>query len=233
MGAALALPLIARKLIEIASIEQATAIAHGCTGMDQERMDASIGALEPDIRVIAAGCADVAQRTHANLWGRAYIAKTPQAPAPDTPACVEIAFERGVPVAINGVPMPLTELIESLSIIAGQHGVGWIEEERDVTGSPTERVHEAPAAVVLHAARAALDTLVLPRDLLRLKRDRAIEYARLVSKGLWFTAGRETMDAVNAKVQENMSGSVVVKLFKGTLLRSEAARLEHASVSRT
>ena len=233
MGAALALPLIARKLIEIASIERATAIAHGCTGVDQERMDASVRALEPDIRVIAAGCADVAQRMHANLWGRAHTVRMPQAQAPDMPAYVEIAFERGVPAAINGVPMPLTELIESLSIIAGQHGVGWIEEERDVTGAPTERVHDAPAAVVLHAARAALDISVLPRDLLRLKREWAIEYVRLVSKGLWFTAGRETMDVVNAKVQENVSGSVRIKLFKGTLLTSEAAQLVHASVSST
>ena len=240
MGAALALPLIARKLLEIASIERATAIAHGCTGVDQDRLDASVGALKPGIRVIAAGRAAVAQRTHANLWGRAHaVAKSetpkpksrPGAEAPDTPAHVEITFERGVPAAINGVPMPLTELIESVSIIAGQHGVGWIEEEEShVTGAEMRRVYEAPAAVVLHAAHAAHAASVLPRDLLRLKRERATEYARIVSDGLWFTAARRTLDALNARVQENVTGSVRVTLFKETLLASEAAELEHAAV---
>lgn len=231
MSAALALPLIARKLIEIASIEQATAIAHGCTGDDRGRMNTSVGALEPEICVIAAGCEDVARRMHANLWGRAHAATKPWAEAPDTPAYVEITFERGVLAAINGVPMPLTELIESMSIVAAQHGVGWIEEEHDVAGAPMKRVYEAPAAVVLHAARAALDTSVLPRDLLRLKRDWALEYAGLVSDGLWFTAGRKTMDALNAEVQENVSGSVRIKLFRGTLLTSEVAQLEDAAVA--
>lgn len=234
MGAALALPLIARKLLEIASIEQATAIAHGCTGVDQERMDATVRALKPGIRVIAAGRAGVAQRTHANLWGRAHTAaRRPGAEAPDTPAYVEIAFERGVPAAINGVPMPLTELIESLSIIAGQHGVGWIEEEEsDVTGAQMRHVYEAPAAVVLHAAHAALEASVLPRDLLRLKRERATEYAHIVSNGLWFTAMRGTLDALNARVQENVTGSVRIKLFKETLLASEAAELEYTAIPR-
>ena len=234
MGAALALPLIARKLLEIASIEQATAIAHGCTGVDQERMDASVRALKPGIRVIAAGRAGVAEGTHANLWGRAHTAaRRPGAEAPDTPAHVEIAFERGVPAAINGVPMPLTELIESLSIIAGQHGVGWIEEEEsDVTGAQMRHVYEAPAAVVLHAAHAALEASVLPRDLLRLKRERATEYAHIVSNGLWFTAVRATLDALNARVQENVTGSVRIKLFKETLLTSEATESKHAAVPR-
>jgi argininosuccinate synthase len=234
MGAALELPLIARKLIEMASIEQATAIAHGCTGVDRERLDASVRGLDPDIRVIAAVSADVAQRIHANLWGRAHAVRKSRPEAPDTPASVEITFERGVPAAINGVPMPLAELIESLSIIAGQHGVGWIEKEHgDATGAPMDLVYEAPAAVVLHVARAALDSSVLSSDLLQVKRDRAIEYAHLVSKGLWFTAGRETMDALNDKVEEIVTGSVRIKLFKGRLFTSEAAELEHAVVPRT
>ena len=243
MGAALALPLIARKLLQMASIEQATAIAHGCTGVDRGQMDALVRALDPDIRVIAVGGAAVAHRTHANLWGRAYTSTKSQAPSPksqapaespDTPAYVEIAFERGVPAAINGVEMPLTELIESLSIIAGQHGVGWIEEEKsNVTGAQIQHVHEAPAAVVLHAAHAALEASVLPGDLLQLKRGRATEYARIVSDGLWFTAARGTLDALNAKVQESVTGSVSIKLFKETLLASVAAELEHATVPRT
>lgn len=95
------MPLIAKKLIEITSIEQAIAIAHGCIGVDRGRMKASVGALESEIRVIAAGCEDVARRTHANLWGRAHAAPKPQEEAPDLPAYVEIAFERGVPASIK------------------------------------------------------------------------------------------------------------------------------------
>jgi argininosuccinate synthase len=243
MGAALALPLIARKLIEMASIEQATAIAHGCTGVDRERMDYHVRALDPDIRVIGVGDAVVVHCTHANLWGRVYrfarsqdLSPRSQLPAetPDIPAYMEIAFQRGVPVAINGVEMPLTELIESLSIIAGQYGVGRIEEEKsNVTGAQIHHVHEAPAAVVLHAALAALEASVLPPDLLQLKRGRATEYARIVSDGLWFAAARGTLDALNAKVQESVTGSVSIKLFKKTLLASVTAELAHATVPRT
>ena len=242
MGAPLALSLIARKLLEMASIEEATAIAHGCTGVDRRQMDANVRALDPDIRVIAVGGAAVAQRTHANLWGRTYTSTKSHAPSSESrppagtsemPAYVEIAFERGVPAAINGVEMPLTELIESLSIIAGQHGVGWIEEEEsNVSGAQIHHVQEAPAAVVLHAAHAALEASVLPRDLLQLKRGRSTEYARIVSEGLWFTTARGTLDALNAKMQERVTGSVSITLFKETLLASAAAAVEHAVVPR-
>jgi len=230
MGAALALPLIARKLLEMAVIERSTAIAHGCTGADRNRMDASVRTLEPDVRVIAAARTAVAERNHANLLGRVHATTRPLAEAPDTPAHVGIAFERGMPAAINGVPMPLTELIESLAIIAGRHGVGRTEKKDDsgVPGTERRLIYEAPAAVVLHAAHTALEASVMPRDLLRLKREKATEYARIVSDGLWFTAARRTLDACNAKVQERVTGSVRVTLFKETLLAAEAGELAPA-----
>ena len=185
------------------------------------------------VRVIAAGCGEVAQRAHANLWGRAHAVMAPRVEAPDRPAHVEIVFEHGVPAAINGVPMPFIELIESLSVIAGQHGVGWIEVGRCESGATGDREYEAPAAVVLHAARTALDAAVVPADLLRLKQDRAIAYARLVSEGLWFTEGRETMDALNGKMEEKVTGTVRITLFKGTLLTSEVLGVGQAQVTRT
>ena len=144
MGEALAWPLIARKLVDVASVERATAVAHGCPDGDQQRIGACLAALGP-VHVMAAGCGDVAQRAHANLWGRACAVETARVEAPDSPAYVEITFEQGVPVAINGVPMPLIELIESLSVIAGQHGVGWIEVGRRESGAPGVRDY-APAA---------------------------------------------------------------------------------------
>jgi argininosuccinate synthase len=259
MAAALARPLMVKTLLQVASIEQATAIAHGCTGMDQARMDASAQALNPDIRVIAAARAGaLPYSTHANLWGRAYTVTKAQSShrtshiphpesqirtpgprsqsggeAPDTPAYIEIAFERGVPAGINGVPMTLTELIESVSIITGQHGVGRIATtESDADGALLRHVYEAPAALVLHAAHAALEASVLPPDVMRIKADRATDYARLVWNGLWFSAAREEMDALNARAQDGVTGSVRIKLFKGTLLTSETAELDHAAVPR-
>jgi len=235
MGAALALPLIARKLLEMATIERASEIAHGCTGADRNRMDACVRTLEPDVRVTAAARTGVAERNHANLLGRVHSATRPRTEAADRPAHVEIAFERGMPAAINGVPMPLIELIESLAIIAGRHGVGRTEEKEksDVPGTELRLIYEASAAVVLHAAHTALETSVMPRDLLRLKREKATEYARIVSDGLWFTPARRTLDAFNAKVQERVTGSVRVTLFKETLLASDAGELVPAGVTHT
>ena len=197
MAAALARPLVARKLAEVAAIEQA-----------RDVIDRS--------------------RTDENLWGRqgdACVLTKSSEHAPDTPVYVEIVFERGVPAAVNGVPMGMTELIESLSIIAGHHGVGRIES----AGSCTE----APAAIVLHAAHAALEAAVLPAGVLRAKRERAAAYAAVIADGLWLSPDRETMDAQNAAVQADVSGSVRIKLFKGTLHTSDAAALDSAAVPRS
>jgi argininosuccinate synthase len=233
LGEALAWPLVATKLVDIASVERAAAVAHGCTGGDEERMSKCVAALDPQLEVIAAGCGDVAQRAHANLWGRAHAVIVPRVEAPDRAAYVEIVFEHGVPVAINGVPMPLTEVIESLSVIAGQHGIGWLHVGRPEDGALRDRDYEAPAAVVLHAARRALDAALIPADLLRLKQDRAIGYAHLVTEGLWFTEGRQTMDALNVKMEEKVNGTVRITLFKGTLLTTELIGVGQDEVART
>jgi argininosuccinate synthase len=170
LGHALERPLIARKLIEIARIEGATAIAHGGDAADHRAIEAVAQAVEPSICVIAAsGVSPVAAgyTVHATLWGRSieggfrqagdeppeevYSLTAPSRRAPDSPAHLEISFESGLPVAVNGVPMTLTELIESVTTIAGNHGVGRVTHEASGTAC------EAPAAVVLHAAHAALD----------------------------------------------------------------------------
>jgi argininosuccinate synthase len=169
LGHALARPLIARKLIEIARIEQATAIAHGGDAVDHVAIEAAVHAVDPSIVVIAASvetAAAIGYTVHATLWGRSieggsrqpgdklpeeiYSLTAPSKRPPDAPAHLEIAFEAGLPVAVNGVPMTLTELIESVTTIAGNHGVGRVTHEASGTAC------EAPAAVVLHAAHAAL-----------------------------------------------------------------------------
>ncbi len=171
--------------------------------------------------------------TDTNLWGRAIecgvledpwteppedvytLTKSP-AECPDTPAYVEIEFEAGVPTKVNGVAMPLTELIGSLETIAGAHGVGRIDMvENRLVGIKSREIYEAPAASVLHAAHRELETLVVPRDLERLKHELARVYADLVYNGLWFTPTREAIDAFVARIQERVHGSVRLKLFKG------------------
>lgn len=201
MAAALAGPLVACKLAEVAAIEDARDV------IDRSRMDE-------------------------NLWGRQgntyRLTKSPAA-APHTPACVEIAFERGVPAAVNGVPMGMTELIESVSVIAGHHGVGRIEVVGGSVGGGAASCVEAPAAVVLHAAQAALESSVLPADVVSARQQRAAAYADLIANGRWFSPERATMDALTGGVKDQLTGSVRLTLFKGTLHASNAAALDHAA----
>jgi argininosuccinate synthase len=258
LATALGRPLIARKLVEIAHIEHAGSIAHGCTGKgnDQVRIDVSARALDANIKVVAPArvwgmtrpdeieyararnipvpaTVESPYSTDENLWGRAiecgvledpwseppeeiYALTRSPADSPDAPAYVEIEFAAGVPTQINGVAMPLVELVGSLETIAGGHGVGRIDMvENRLVGIKSREIYEAPAAVVLHAAHRELEGLVIPKDLQRLKRSLAVTYADLVYNGLWFTPMREALDALVGKVQERVSGTVRLKLFKG------------------
>lgn len=168
-----------------------------------------------------------------NMWGRsvgcgvledawteppedAFALTRPPAQWPETPAVVEISFERGVPTAINGVSLPLTELIASLETIAGVHGVGRIDMiENRVVGIKSRDVYEAPAAVVLHAAHAELQSVVVDRDLERFAHQVSIAYADLVYDGRWFSPMREALDGFVAKIQERVTGTVRLRLWKG------------------
>lgn len=168
-----------------------------------------------------------------NLWGRSIaggalddpwndapehlfqLTKSP-AQAPDTPAVVDIEFDRGVPAKINGVSMGFVEVIQSLETIAGEHGVGRIDMVENRSGGDKSReIYEAPAAVVLHTAHRELQDFVTPRDLERLTSELGVRYADLVYKGLWFTATREAIDALVRHVQTRVTGVIRVRLFKG------------------
>jgi argininosuccinate synthase len=258
LATALSRPLIAQKLTEIAEIEGATAVAHGGTakGNDQVRLEITIRALNPGLKVLAPArdwrmtrAEEIAYAKErgvtipvtsgssfsidSNLWGRSIesgvledpwceppeeiysITKSP-AECPDEPAYVEITFERGCPTKINGVSMPLLELIGSLATIAGAHGVGRIDVvENRVVGVKSREVYEAPAAVVLHAAHRDLQHLVTSRDLERFSRTVSEKYADLIYNGLWFTPLRDALDAFVDSVQERVSGEIRMKLFKG------------------
>ena len=241
MTSSLARPLIASKLVEIAGIEHASAVAHGAKGRGNDLLplDLSLRALDPAIRIFTPGRsmtndgAPNPYRVDANLWGRSveygvlddpwreapedvYTLTKPAARTPPTAAYVEISFEQGVPVAINGVTMSFTEVIESLTTIAGSHGVGRMDTiEKRQAEVISREISEAPAAVVLHQAHRELETFVLARDLERLKRELSLKYADLVYNGLWFTPMREALDAFTRKVQELVTGTIRVKLFTG------------------
>src|SRR5262249_40289282 len=125
-----------------------------------------------------------------------YVLTKSPAECPDQPAYLEIAFERGVPTAINGVTMPLLDLIARLGTIAGTHGVGRVDMvENRLVGIKSREIYEAPAAVVLHAAHKELQKLVTTRDFDRIARYISLQYADLVYNGLWFTPTREALDA--------------------------------------
>ena len=221
----LAQALIALKLLEIADIEDTTVVAHGCTDGDERRMERSIRSLRPDISILAAGGgAPSIAYVRGNLWGRtvrhAGTAASAAAPSPgaDPPAILDIEFRRGIPCALNGVSLSLTELIDSVSVIASQHGVGRTVRSADASESRgCVDIDDAPAALVLHAAHDTLEAKTIPAELIALKTELRRAYASLVQDGSWFTRSRDALEAFNRVVQDVVSGVVRVQLQHGRL----------------
>jgi len=168
-----------------------------------------------------------------NLWGRSCEAgvledpwvEAPEAAfewtvnvkdAPNEPQYIEIGWEQGVPVSLNGVAMDLVTLIEQVHTVAAAHGVGRIDHvENRLVGIKSREVYEMPAAVVLTLAHKELETITLPRELHHFKLSLEQKYAEQVYFGLWFSPLREALDAFIKKSQETVTGTVRVKLFKG------------------
>jgi argininosuccinate synthase len=137
--------------------------------------------------------------------------------SPDAPEYVEIGFYQGKPGTLNGTQMPLLDLIKKLNEMAGNHGVGRIDLiENRLVGIKSREVYEAPAATVLIKAHQELESLVLTKDLLHYKRALEQDYADMVYNGLWFSPLKEALDAFIEKTQEHVTGTVKLKLFKGS-----------------
>jgi len=258
LATALARPLIAKLMVDVANQEGASAVAHGCTGKgnDQVRFDVSVAALAPQLNIIAParewGLTREEEIAYAqkhgipvpvtvaspysideNLWGRSIEcgiledpwAEPPEevfawtrsaADAPDEPAYVEIGFEKGIPVSLDGKEMDGVSLIQKLHQIAGEHGVGRIDHvENRLVGIKSREIYEAPAATVLLLAHKALEALTLSKDQLRFKEKVALEYADLIYNGLWFTAYHGDLAAYVQSTQRHVTGMVRVKLHKG------------------
>ena len=138
--------------------------------------------------------------------------------APDEPATVTIGFVRGTPVSVNGVVLDGLALLTRLNEIAGAHGVGRIDLVEDrLVGMKSRGVYETPGGTLLYAAHSELEQLVLDRRTLAAKDVIAPRYADLVYEGSWWTTEREAYDAFVNATQERVTGTVTLRLYKGTV----------------
>jgi len=136
--------------------------------------------------------------------------------APDRPGYVEIGFEKGIPVTIDGQKLDGVSLIMKLNELVGKHGVGRIDHlENRLVGIKSREIYEAPAAVVLLQAHQALEAMTLSKEQIRFKQKVAIEYADLIYNGLWFTSLHQDLAAYVKSTQRFVTGTVRLKLFKG------------------
>jgi argininosuccinate synthase len=139
------------------------------------------------------------------------------ADTPNEPEYVEIGFEKGIPVSLNGQRLGGVHLISDLNKIAGSHGVGRLDMiENRLIGIKSREIYESPAMIVLIDAHRDLESLTLTADVTRYKRGIEETYSQLVYNGLWFHPLKKALDAFILQTQERVSGIVRVKLFKGT-----------------
>lgn len=260
LATALARPLIAKILVDIAHEYKADAIAHGCTGKgnDQVRFDLSIMALDPKLKIIAPArewgmtredSLEYAEKhgipvpiskknpysIDLNLWGRsaecgiledatieppeeAYGLTVSPEKASEEPEYVRVAFEKGMPVSLNGKTLSPIELVEELNKIAGRNGIGRIDKIEDrVVGIKSREIYEAPAAVLLLKAHNELEYLVMTKNMKSFKNIIDEKYGEMIYQGFWFEPLRDCMDAFIAQSQEYVSGEIELKLYKGSM----------------
>ena len=143
---------------------------------------------------------------------------TPIEQAPDKPEEITLDFEAGDPVALNGKPLSPAQMVLTLNAIAGRHGIGRVDMvENRFVGMKSRGVYETPGGTVLHIAKRDLEGLCLDREVMHLRDTLVTHYAQCVYNGFWFAPERETLQAFMDKAQENVSGEVRLRLFKGSV----------------
>ncbi len=148
-----------------------------------------------------------------------FVLSEPIASAPDDPDYVELEFDRGVPVAVDGRRLGPVEIVERLNALGGKHGVGQVDlVENRLVGIKSRGVYETPGGTILYAGHGALEALCLDRDTLHYKHQVALRYAELVYYGQWFSTLREAIDAFVDRTQQDVNGTVKLKLLKGHAL---------------
>ena len=269
LGTALARPIIAKRLVEIAISEKADAICHGCTGKgnDQVRFELAIKAFAPNMKIIAPWREwDIKSRDEEidyaeahniplkisrttnyskdkNMWHLSHegldLEDAGNEPlyekegflemgvspinAPDKPAYVEIGFESGVPVSLDGVKMSAKEIILGLNKIGGENGIGLLDiVENRLVGMKCRGVYETPGGAILYFAHNYLETLCLDKMTMHKKQELSITFAELLYNGQWYTPLREALSAFVTKTQEHVTGKVKIKLYKGNMIKAGA-----------
>lgn len=171
---------------------------------------------------------DAANEPLATTW---QITRSPQE-APDREEKVEIGFEKGIPISVNGMKLDPVALLELLNEIGARNAIGRVDlVENRFVGIKSRGCYETPGGTLLINAHRELEALCLERDLVHFKQHVGLKYAEIVYFGLWFTPLREALDAFVAKTQEHVTGSVALSLYKGNV--SVASRKSEFSLYRT
>jgi len=262
LGTSFARPIIAKRLVEVAELEGADAVAHGATGKgnDQVRFELTVMALNPKLKIIAPwrewtirgrkDALDYAaeynvpvkatmERIYSqdrNLWHLSNEGGPLENPwneppkdmfewtvdpvdAPDEPEYVEIYFRKGVPERVNGVARGPVGLVQELNELGIKHGVGRVDiVENRLVGMKSRGVYETPGGTILYKAHAALEQLCLDKETLHYKQQVGLRYAELVYNGQWFTPLRRALDAFVQTTEQNITGTVRLKLYKGNVI---------------
>ena len=263
LGTAIARPIIAKALLDIAHKENCDAIVHGCTGKgnDQIRFEQTIRYFDPYIHVIAPWRMwDIRSREDALCYAEARniplpvtretnyskdlniihlshegmeLEKPETEPnynkilelvstlenAQNTPEYIELGFEKGIPVKLNGKKMSATEILKELNIIGGKHGIGVADiVENRLVGMKSRGVYENPGAKILYDAHEILESITLDKQTMHYKELISIEFANLVYNGDWFTTLRKALSSFITTTQENVTGDVKLKLYKGNVI---------------
>ena len=254
LATAIARPLIAKKLVEIANKHGATSVAHGCTGKgnDQVRFDITIKSLNPNLGIIAPirdlnltrdkeidyakengiQVSEIAKKysIDKNIWGRSIeggmLEDLGNEPLEDafeyvkfnnySVGSIELCFEKGVPISINGKAEKLPSLINKLNEIAGSFGIGIIDHIEDrVIGIKSREVYEAPAALIIICAHKDLEKLALTSHELRFKAVVEEQWSWLAYSGLWLDPLLSDLNQFVEKTQERVTGKIKIKMHNG------------------
>ena len=262
LGTSFARPLIAKRMVEIAALEGADAVAHGATGKgnDQVRFELTVMALNPRLHIIAPwrewtirgrkdaldyaaeynvpvkATEDRIYSQDRNLWHLSneggpledpwneppadmFEWTTAPEDAPDEPEYVDVYFRKGLPERINGVARGPVSLIEELNALGVKHGIGRVDiVENRLVGMKSRGVYETPGGTILYRAHTALEQLCLDKETLHYKQQIGLKYAELVYNGLWFTPLRTALDAFVQATEQNITGTVRIKLYKGNVI---------------
>lgn len=265
LGTSMARPIIAKKLVEIAKKEGATAICHGATGKgnDQVRFELTIKALAPELKIIAPWRLDTwgmqtrddelayleahgipFEASHdnsysrdRNIWHLSHEGLELEDPAnepnykhllqlgvspedaPDVPEYITLDFEAGVPVAVNGEKLGPVEMLKKLNEIGGKNGIGIADIcENRVVGMKSRGVYETPGGTILYYAHRELEYLCTDKKTQAFNEVASNKFTELVYSGEWYTPLREALSAYFDKVNETVTGTVKLKLYKGNII---------------